>query len=61
MIDSTISSPSPIFSAPNDDATRLIAPVALRVKMISSVEPALRNRRTVSRAASKLAVAVFER
>ncbi len=38
MIESTISSPSLIIgSPPNDDATRLIASVALRVKMISSL------------------------
>ena len=61
MIDSTISSPSPMVMPPNDDATRLIASVALRVKMISSTEGALRKRRTVSRASSKRAVAVFER
>ena len=60
MIDSTISSPSPM-PARNELATRLIAAVALRVKMISSALPALRKRRTVSRASSKRCVAVFDR
>ena len=35
MIESTISSPSPITGPPKLWATRLIASVALRVKMIS--------------------------
>ena len=61
MPESTISSPSPISSAPNDEATRLIASVALRVKMIWSEDGALRKRRTVSRASSNRCVAVFER
>ena len=60
MIDRTISSPSPM-PARNESATRLIAAVALRVKMISSALPALRKRRTVSRASSNRCVAVFER
>ncbi len=49
---STISSPGPIFLRPKLDATRLIDSVAERVKTISSVEAAFRNRRTLSRAAS---------
>ena len=49
MIESTISSPSPIFGSPQDDATRLIASVALRVKMISSLRAALRNFATLAR------------
>ena len=61
MIESTISSPSPISMPPNELATRLIASVALRVKMISSTLGALRKRRTVSRASSNWAVAVLER
>ena len=43
MIESTISSPALMFGSPQDDATRLIASVALRVKTISSVRAALRN------------------
>ena len=61
MIESTISSPSPIVIAPKQAATRLIAPVAERVKMISSVEPALRKARTVSRAPSNASVAALAR
>ena len=49
MIVRTISSPSPIRGPANDDATRLIASVAERVKMISSGRLALRNRCTASR------------
>ena len=40
----TISSPSPIRMPPKDCATRLIASVDERVKMISSVDGALRKR-----------------
>ena len=32
MIEYTISSPSPMFGSPHEDATRLIASVALRVE-----------------------------
>jgi len=46
---------------PKELATRLMASVALRVKMISSTLGALRKRRTVSRASSYLDVAVLER
>ena len=49
MMESTISSPSPIFGPPQDDATRLIASVALRVKTISSARRALRNCATLLR------------
>ena len=52
MIESTISSPSPMLMPPKELATRLMASVALRVKMISSTLAALRKRRTVSRASS---------
>ncbi len=61
MIESTISSSSPITMPPNELATRLMAPVALRVKMISSVEGALRKRRALSRASSNFCVTVLER
>ena len=44
MIESTISSPSPIAMRPKLSATRLIASVAFAVKMISSVCAALRKR-----------------
>ena len=54
MMESTISSPLPESMPPNELATRLMASVALRVKMISSTLGALRKRRTVSRASSKL-------
>ena len=37
MIEMTISSPALMFGSPQDEATRLIASVALRVKTISSV------------------------
>ena len=49
---STISSPAWMCSRPKLDATRLIASVADLVKTISSVVSALRNARTLSRAAS---------
>ena len=49
MIEMMISSPALMFGSPQDDATRLIASVALRVKMISSVRPALRNFATLAR------------
>ena len=61
MIESTISSPSPITVPPNDAATRLIASVALRVKMISSTCAALMKRRAISRASSYFSVAAFDR
>ena len=61
MIESTISSPSFRCPCPKDDATRLIASVAERVKTISSVEPALRNARTFSRASSNASVAALAR
>ncbi len=48
----TISSPSPTWRRPQLCATRLIPSVAPRTKTISRVEPALRKRRTDSRAAS---------
>ena len=60
MIESTISSSSP-NSIPSEAATRLIASVELRVKMISSRCAALRKRRTVSRASSYFSVARLER
>ena len=52
ITESTISSPAPICARPKLAATRLIASVAERVKTISSIEAALRKRRTLSRAAS---------
>ena len=52
MTVSTISSPGPICARPKEDATRLSASVAPRVKTISSMEPALMKARTFSRAAS---------
>ena len=52
MIDTTISSPSPMAPRPNESATRLIASVAFFVKTISPGSRALMNRRTVSRASS---------
>ncbi len=58
---SRISSPAPILGRPKDEATRLMASVALRVKMISSSARALRKPLTFSRAFSKLAVAKFDR
>ena len=51
MIERTISSPALMFGSPQDEATRLIASVALRVKMISSVRRALRNFATLARRA----------
>ncbi len=57
MMVSRISSPAPMRGRPKDEATRLIASVALRVKTISSSERALRKPLTFSRAFSKLAVA----
>ncbi len=61
MMESTISSPSPITEPPKEAATRLIASVALRVKTISSVAAALMKRRTISRASSYFSVARLER
>ena len=61
MMERMISSFSPSTMPPNELATRLMASVALRVKMISSTLGALRKRRTVSRASSYLEVAVLER
>ena len=52
MIESTISSPCLMLGSPHDDATRLMASVTLRVKMISSVRPALMNFATLPRAPS---------
>jgi hypothetical protein len=52
MIVSTISSPGPITMPPNEAATRLIASVVERVKMISSADGALMKPRTFSRASS---------
>ena len=49
---SAISSPGPMTLRPKLAAARLIASVAERVKTISSLEAAFRNRRTLSRAAS---------
>ena len=61
MIDRTISSPSPIPFMPKLEATRLIASVAERVKITSSTDLALMNRRTLSRAPSKPSVAALAR
>ena len=60
MIERMISSPSPM-DWPSEDATRLSDSVADRVKMISSVEAALRNARVFSRAPSKASVAALAR
>ena len=49
MTESTISSPAPSRGPANDAATRLIASVAERVKMISSGRLAFRNRATACR------------
>ncbi|MHC2195142.1 hypothetical protein ACVJF1_007775 [Bradyrhizobium diazoefficiens] len=49
MIEMTISSPSLMFGPPQDEATRLMASVALRVKITSSVRPALMNCATLVR------------
>ncbi len=49
MIEITISSPALMFGSPHEEATRLIASVALRVKTISSVRAALRNFATLAR------------
>jgi hypothetical protein len=43
MMERTISSPSPMFGSPQEEATRLIASVTLRVKTISSLRRALTN------------------
>jgi hypothetical protein len=56
-----ISSPASMRGDPNDDATRLTASVAFRVKMISSSWAAFRKARTFPRAFSKFSVAKFER
>ena len=61
MMESTISSPSPTWARPNEEATRLTASVADRVNTISSTDSALRNARTVSRAVSKASVAALAR
>ena len=51
MIESTISSPALMFGSPQDDATRLIASVALRVKTISSVRAGVEEFRDLGAAA----------
>ena len=61
MIVSTISSPGSMPARPTPFATRLIDSVAERVKMISSVEAAFRNARTLSRPPSNPSVAAFAR
>ena len=53
----TISSPRPMFLRPHEYATRLMASVALRVKMISWLSGALMKRATRARAFSYSAVA----
>ena len=50
--DTSTSSPARIFVRPNVEATRLMASVVPRVKMISRVEAALRKAWTFARAAS---------
>ena len=56
----TTTSPGPRLSSPQAYATRLIASVALRVKMTSFSEGALSKLATVRRAASKPSVARSE-
>ena len=53
----TISSPGPMLRRPKLCATRLMPSVELRVKTISRLAAAFRNRCTLARAASYAAVA----